>query len=156
MAYFPLFVELKEKPVLVVGGGAVAARRIQALTEFGCRITVGSLEITDELLKMAERGLISWKREEYRRNVLEEEGRRPVFVLAAAPGAVNAQVVRDCKNAGIPVNDASRKENCDFYFPGLIKDGETVVGVTAGGKDHKFAAALSQVIRTFIKETWKA
>lgn len=123
MAYFPLFVELKERPVLVVGGGAVAARRTQALAEFGCRITVVSPKITDGLLKMAERGTILWKEEEYRKNVLEGEGRRPVFVLAAAQDAVNAQVVRDCKNAGIPVNDASRKENCDFYFPGIIKDG---------------------------------
>lgn len=156
MAYFPLFVELKEKPVLVVGGGVVAARRIRTLAEFGCRITVVSPRITDELLKMTEQGTIFWKEEEYQRNVLEEEGRRPVFVLAAAQDAVNAQVVRDCKNVRIPVNDASRKENCDFYFPGLIKDGETVVGVTAGGMDHKLAAALSRVIRTFIKETWKA
>lgn len=156
MAYFPLFVELKEKPVLVVGGGAVAARRIQTLAEFGCRITVVSPQITDELFKMTEQGTIFWRKERYQKNVLEGEGRRPVFVLAAAQGAVNEQVVRDCKNAGIPVNDASRKENCDFYFPGLIKDGETVVGVTAGGEDHKLAAALSQVIRTFIKETWKA
>ena len=156
MAYFPLFVELKEKPVLVVGGGVVAARRIRTLAEFGCRITVVSPRITDELLKMTEQGTILWKEEEYQRKVLEEEGRRPVFVLAAAQDAVNAQVVRDCKNVRIPVNDASRKENCDFYFPGLIKDGETVVGVTAGGMDHKLAAALSPVIRTFIKETWKA
>lgn len=156
MAYFPLFVELKEKPVLVVGGGVVAARRIRTLAEFGCRITVVSPRITDELLKMTEQGTILWKEEEYQRKVLEEEGRRPVFVLAAAQDAVNAQVVRDCKNVRIPVNDASRKENCDFYFPGLIKDGETVVGVTAGGMDHKLAAALSRVIRTFIKETWKA
>lgn len=156
MAYFPLFVELKEKPVLVVGGGVVAARRIRTLAEFGCRITVVSPRITDELLKMTEQGTIFWKEEEYQRNVLEEEGGRPVFVLAAAQDAVNAQVVRDCKNVRIPVNDASRKENCDFYFPGLIKDGETVVGVTAGGMDHKLAAALSRVIRTFIKETWKA
>lgn len=156
MAYFPLFVELKEKPVLVVGGGAIAARRIQTLAEFGCRITVVSPQITDGLLELADQGEILWKKEEYQKNMLEEDGKRPVFVLAAAGETVNEQVVRDCRSAEIPVNDASRKENCDFYFPGLIKDGETVVGVTAGGRDHKLAAALSQVIRTFMKETWKA
>ena len=87
-------------------------------------------------------------------SVLETE--QPFFVLAAAGREVNETVVKDCRAAGIPVNDASCRENCDFYFPGIVKEGETVVGITAGGRDHKLAAALSGLVRRFMKETWKA
>lgn len=72
---------------------------------------------------------------------------RPLFVLAAAGAGVNKTVVRDCRLLGIPVNDASEKENCSFYFPGIAKNGGAVAGVTSGGGDHRLAAALSEAVR---------
>ena len=55
------------------------------------------------------------------------------FVLAAATPEINAQVVRECRK-NIPVNNASDRDQCDFYFPGITKDGDTVVGITSGGR----------------------
>lgn len=72
---------------------------------------------------------------------------RPLFVLAAAGAGVNKTVVRDCRLLGIPVNDASEKENCSFYFPGIAKHGEAVAGVISGGEDHRLAAVLSEAVR---------
>ena len=74
-----------------------------------------------------------------------------MFWLPGRQG-VNEAVVRDCRSLGIPVNDASQKERCDFYFPGLIRQGETVIGVTSGGTDHRLAASLSAVVRDYMKE----
>ena len=54
MAYFPLFVNLEGRRVLVVGGGKIAARRIRTLLEFGCEITVVAPEVGEELLEMLE------------------------------------------------------------------------------------------------------
>ena len=54
MAYFPLFVKLEGRRVLVVGGGKIAARRIRTLLEFGCEITVVAPEVGEELLEMLE------------------------------------------------------------------------------------------------------
>ena len=56
MAYFPLFVNLEGRRVLVVGGGKIAARRIRTLLEFGCEITVVAPEVGEELLEMLEKG----------------------------------------------------------------------------------------------------
>lgn len=72
---------------------------------------------------------------------------RPLFVLAAAGAGVNKMVVQDCRLLGIPVNDASEKENCSFYFPGIAKHGEAVAGVISGGEDHRLAAVLSEAVR---------
>lgn len=54
MAYFPMFVDLAGKHVLVVGGGVIAARRIRTLLEFGCEITVVSLEMCGDLRELCE------------------------------------------------------------------------------------------------------
>lgn len=157
MGYFPLFVDLEGKRVLIVGGGAVAARRAGVLLEFGCRITVVSPELGDGMRALFEAGRVDWRQEAYSSDCLLRPGEeRPFFVLAAAGGDANRLVVSDCRAVAIPVNDASRKENCDFYFPGIVKEGEAVIGITSGGGDHKLAAALRGLVRHFIEETWKA
>lgn len=150
MAYFPMFVELEGRTVLIVGGGRIAARRAKTLSEFGCRIIVVSPEVSRELEEMlSDDGKGVWEKAEYESGFLSRY--QPLFVLAAATAPVNRTVVSDCEKRRIPVNDASRKENCDFYFPGIVKDGEAVIGVTSGGGDHSLAAALTREIRAFIR-----
>lgn len=151
MGYFPMFVDLEGRTVLIVGGGRIAARRAKTLSEFGCRIVVVSPEVSRELKEMlSENGKGVWEKAEYGSGFLDRY--RPFFVLAAATAPVNGTVVSDCEKRKILVNDASRKENCDFYFPGIVKDGEAVVGVTSGGGDHSLAAALTREIRALIRE----
>lgn len=154
MSFFPLFIELCEKEILVVGGGRIAERRIEALLPFGCRIHVVAPDLSEGLMRRQAEGKLRWSRGVYDMSVLEAE--RPFFVLAAAGREVGKKVTEDCRAAGIPVNDASCRENCDFYFPGLVKEGEAVIGITAGGRDHRLAAALSGLVRRFMEETWKA
>lgn len=160
MAYFPLFINLEDKPILVIGGGVIAERRIRSLLEFGCKITVVSPNLTDKLEQFAETGKIVWRNEVYSKECLNgcipgSESSAWMFVLAAALDHVNKDIVRDCKAIGIPVNNASRKEDCDFYFPGLIKEKELVIGITSGGSDHGFVAVLSKKIRELVQKTWQ-
>ena len=183
-----MFVDLKGRHVLVVGGGKIAARRVRTLLEFGCRITVVSPEICEELWEMLERNAgivkddgksgsekvkfsgmdeknrIVWKKKKYESGELEMllpdgmeangAGDRKeygfAFVLAAAVPGINAEVVRGCRKKRIPVNNASDRDQCDFYFPGIAKDGDTVVGITSGGGDHKMAARISGKIRELL------
>lgn len=166
MAYFPFFVNLEGRHVLVIGGGTIAARRVRVLLEFGCEILVIAPQIGKEmelLLSEAEKEkgtkskALTWKCENYHKEVLgiagnQGEGSGYAFVLAAALPDVNSQVAKDCRQLGILVNDASKKENCDFYFPGLVKEEELVVGITASGSDHRRAAALTAKIRKMLRE----
>lgn len=148
MAYFPLFIDLEGKNVVVVGGGKIAARRTNVLLDFGCKILVIAPEIGAEMKELLKNSQIIWRQESYKGF---EQEINPIFVLAAATEDVNLQVVNDCKALAVPVNDASKKERCDFYFPGIAKDGGLVVGVTAGGSDHKSAAALTARVRELIR-----
>lgn len=151
MAYFPLFVDLEGRQVLVVGGGKIAVRRVRTLLEFGCQITVVSPEVCEEL-----REKVLWKEKRYDETDLESlgnvgEASRFVFVLAAAAPEVNEKIVCDCRKKKIPVNNASNRDQCDFYFPGIAKDGDTVVGITSGGGDHRLAAKISAAVRQILR-----
>lgn len=151
MAYFPLFVDLEGRQVLVVGGGKIAMRRVRTLLEFGCEITVVSPEVFEEL-----REKVLWKKKRYDETDLESlgnvgEASRFIFVLAATAPEVNEKIVCDCRKKKIPVNNASNRDQCDFYFPGIAKDGDTVVGITSGGGDHRLAAKISAAVRQILR-----
>ena len=112
--YFPLFVDISEKEILFVGGGKIAARRINALAPFTQRITIVAPEADGSILGLTEEGEVSWIMREFEDEDLEEKD----LVFAATDDAeLNEQIALMCRQKGIPVNVSSDKILCDFYFP---------------------------------------
>lgn len=146
--YFPLFINIKEKKILVFGGGNIATRRIKAMLPYGACIRIIAPEISEELQQLAEQNgnLIL----DYRKYKLSEL-QKPDFVLAATNDEkVNQTIFRECRHKGILVNVASNRELCDFYFPGVVQQGDITVGITANGKNHKKAAEVTEQIRKLL------
>ena len=147
--YFPLFFSLEHKKVLIVGGGKVGTRRAKALLPFCKHITVVSLEFSKELIKIVRKeNRITLIKAPFRADQLKN----PFFVLAATNSeSVNEEIVAECRKREIFVNHGGDKAQCDFYFPGIAREGEITVGVTAGGRDHKKAAEVTKGIRELLK-----
>lgn len=146
--YFPLFINLEGKEVLVFGAGAIASRRIRALLDFGCDLTVIAPDASAEVQKLSEEGKLLWKKISYQPGMAEGA----FLVLAATDEQeVNAQIREECKAFGIPVNVSSDRKLCDFYFPGLAVEGELVAGVTAGGGNHGLAREAAKCVREALK-----
>ena len=116
--YFPLFVDISEKKMVVFGGGKIATRRVDTLLGFTENITVIAPQVTDRIKKLSKEKQIQWILDVYDVKLLKGAD----FVLAATDDPVcNTRIVADCKAVNIPVNTAHRKELCDFYFPGIIR-----------------------------------
>ncbi|MEY8339317.1 bifunctional precorrin-2 dehydrogenase/sirohydrochlorin ferrochelatase [Lachnospiraceae bacterium 62-35] len=149
-SYFPLFWNMSGKTILFVGGGRVAERRIMALLSVvkkGLHIIVVSPEATALVDKYATDGYIYWKRREFS----PEDVDNADFVIAASDRRdMNERIVGICQEKGIPVNDAGKKENCDFYFPGIAVKGSVVAGITASGKDHNLTRDVTKAIRELL------
>ncbi len=146
--YFPLFVNLEGKKVIVYGAGVIGSRRILALLEFGCCLTVAAPEASKEVQRLSKEGKIIWQKKKYESG---EISRDACFVLAASSDReVNAQIGAECREKHIPVNVSSDRELCDFYFPGLAVKEELVAGVTAGGSDHRKAREVTEKIRSLL------
>lgn len=140
---FPLFLDLSEKTVVLVGGGTIAARRIGTLRLFGCRIVV----IAPELKANAE-GL-TWLQRPYRPGDLQG-----AFLAIAATDdrAVNHQVGEEARQLGIPVSVADCEAECTFYFPAICAGDDLVAGVVSSGKDHHKTARAAKEIRKVLEE----
>ncbi len=150
--YFPMFVDLWKKPVLVVGAGRIAGRRIRTLLQFGACVTVIAPEISDEIQKMSESSEGA-RIKLVHRSCEETDGKGMYLVLAATDDPMlNARICCQAKEMGALVNNASDRSQCDFYFPGIIKEEGTVIGFNAGGTDHRWARKLRQKVEAFLVE----
>ena len=148
-SHFPLFFDLRGKQVVFIGGGAIAERRVRVLAEFAGQKTVIAPALTEGLEALAAAGEITAVRRVYAAGDLE--GADLVFACTDST-ETNEAVVRDARAAGIPVNDCENRELCGFYFPGVVTEGDVVVGMTASGKDHKKAKEVREEIAELLKK----
>jgi len=113
--HFPLFIELKDKPCLVVGAGPVAVRKTKALSSFGARV----VQVAPETCG---------------RNFSDDDVEGMTLVVAATnDAAVNRRVSDLCRRKGIPVNVVDDPALCTFFFPALCRKGPMTVAVSSGG-----------------------
>ena len=144
--YFPLFLSLAGKQVVVAGAGHIAARRAKALLGFGCSVRVIAPDISGEMSEVAEDGaqLLC------RRYEPGDCTGAALVVAATSERETNAAIAHECGELNIPVSVADCKEQSTFYFPGLASGGSVTIGVTAGGSDHRLARRLTEKIRLLL------
>ena len=147
--YFPMFVDISHKKVVVVGAGTIAKRRIRTLVDFTECLTVIAPEVNPELLELQAQGKIRILKKQYQREDIYDAD---LVIAATNDHQTNEDIYSVCKCMGITVNVCSDKTKCDFYFPGIVQNGNVVVGVTASGSDHKEARKTVEKIRSIFPE----
>ena len=147
--FFPVFIDLSGKKVLVIGAGKIARRRIAVLCQFTPELTVIAPEALPEIESLAGEGRIRLLKK-----AVEEDDLKGADLVFAATNdhAVNDRIHSVCKSLGITVNVSTDRKKSDFYFPGIARKGDLVAGVTASGKYHAAAREASERIRALFEE----
>lgn len=150
MAFFPVFQDLENRKVLIVGGGTVALRKAEKLLPFGPRLTVVAPEFRQEFAGM---GLTLLPRA-FRDGDID--GETMLVIAAAGDPAVNRRVSELCRERGIPVNVVDNPELCTFLFPSLIKEGRLTVGISTSGASPSAAIWLKENVERLLPENLDA
>ena len=147
--YFPLFINIENQAVLVVGAGKIATRRIKTLSKFNCNITVIAPFASDEVLKMHELEQIVYKNRAFQQRDIDE-----MFLVVSATDnrEINHEIYCLTEKKGIFHSIADCKEECNFYFPAIVETQDAVIGITAQGKSHKAASMMADKIRGITNE----
>jgi precorrin-2 dehydrogenase / sirohydrochlorin ferrochelatase len=140
MRYFPINLDIRGKPVIVVGGGAVAARKCLSLIAAGARVTVIAPTLASTLRGLAEEEQLSHLPREYKAGDLA--GSFLVFAATDSP-TVNRAVAGEAKDRGIMANIADSPDLCAFTLPAVLCRDELLITVSTGG----VAPALAGKIR---------
>lgn len=147
--YFPMFIDLSDKLVVVAGGGNIATRRVKTLLNFTRNIVVIAPKVTMELMELGKAGKVQVQLRTIRRS---DFGNAYMVLAATNDRKLNDEIYRVCKEEGIYVNVSSDREKCDFYFPGVLMEEEMVVGITASGIDHHKARRIREEIEKVLHD----
>ncbi|WP_416411828.1 siroheme synthase CysG [Pantoea sp. App145] len=147
MDYLPLFADLKNRPVLVVGGGDIAARKIELLRRAGAHVRVTARELGHELQALHEIAAIEWVAQTFDAEQLEG-----VFLVIAATdnNILNGQVF-DAANARHKlVNVVDDQPKCSFIFPSIVDRSPLVVAISSSGTAPVLARLLREKIEALL------
>lgn len=146
---YPIVVELDGRSVVVVGGGRVAERKVTRLLEAGATVLINSPRLTTRLAELAANGEVQWLRGEYEAEVVA--GAALVFAATDDP-ALNDQVLRDARAAGVWANSASGRE-VGFIVPavGVVEQ----VGVAVWSGSPAFSVRLRDELVALIDDRWQ-
>lgn len=136
---YPIYADLAGRPVLVVGGGSVAARKVRRLLECGARVTVVSREVSDELSDLDSEDDLDIIRRSYRRGDAEE---RWLVVAATDSQKVNRRVSRHAEENNIFCNVVDVPGLCSFHVPAVVRRGLLQLAISTGGASPAMARRL--------------
>lgn len=141
MSLFPIFVKLQGRLVLVVGGGEIAAGKIEGLLRAGAKVRVIAPEVHASLAEPIRDRKIEWVPRKF--HVQDLAGATLVIAATSAPG-VNALVYREAEACGILCNAVDDIENCHFYYGSIVQRGDLQIAISTNGKSPALAQRLRQ------------
>ncbi len=142
--YFPMFINLENKNIVVFGAGKIALRRVKVLINSKCNITIVAPEILKDFYNINNINII---KDSYNKKYLKD-----AFIVLAITNDnnINNKIYFDCKENNIIVNVASDKNKCDFFFPGVIYKESYTIGICGNGKNHKLIKNIKNKIKDFL------
>lgn len=152
MRYFPIQLDIRGRPCLVVGGGRVGTRKAKSLLACGGRVTVVSPTVTDELHGLAAVGDLILRQRDY--DQLDLQG---MFLVMGATDdeKLNRRIRSDAERRKILCNIADRPELCDFILPAVVQRGDLVLTVSTSGRSPALAKKLRKDLQMQFGDEYK-
>ena len=155
--WFPLFINLENKKVLVIGGGKVAAKKIEKILEYGADITVVTENVMEEkLLKLENIKIQNNQKIEDDKAKIEKLVKGYFWVIAATDNEeLNENIANVCDSNGMLINNVSSKVNMNAMFGGIVKNSEFQIAISTSGKNCKRSRAMKSEIQKVLDKIEK-
>lgn len=145
MRYYPICLDVRKRPCLVVGGGRVGTRKVKGLLACGACVTVISPDVSAELLALANEERIELKQRAYRSSDLGD-----VFLVIGATNdaALNRRIHADAEQVQRLCNIADQPRLCNFILPSVVEQGDLILAISTSGTSPAFAKHLRRKLQT--------
>nr|VFJ65623.1 MAG: uroporphyrin-III C-methyltransferase / precorrin-2 dehydrogenase / sirohydrochlorin ferrochelatase [Candidatus Kentron sp. FW] len=147
MDFLPVFLDIKKRPCLVIGGGEVAARKVALLLQAGASVTVVAPDPGTTLARLYKEGRIEYVKRVFRADDLDGCS---LAIAATDDPTLNRQVAHLANMRGIPINVVDKPELCSFVMPSIIDRSPVIVAVSTGGASPVLARLIRARIETLI------
>ncbi len=151
MQYYPVYLDMKGRQALVVGGGAVGSRKAQTLLRAGARVTVVSPRATEVIRDLAGAGRLTWHDRPYRSSDMTS-----MFLVFSATDDpdLNSRIGADAARHHVLCNFADQPDRGHFILPSLVERGDLLISISTSGKSPAVARRLRQELEAYFGEEY--
>jgi precorrin-2 dehydrogenase len=139
-----MFLKLDGRPCLLVGAGRVGENKLRTLLRAGAQVRVVSPRATPGVERLAREGKAVWLRRKFKGHDLS--GMLLVIVATSSP-AVNKRVSEQARRRGVLCNAVDDPQNCDFYYPAVVRRGNFQIAISTGGHSPELAHRLRKELQ---------
>lgn len=144
--YYPIYLDIENKPILIVGGGMIALRKVETLLNYGALVTIVSPRIIPELQDMVNKEQCKWIPKEY---AIEDIQDSLLIFSCTEKEEVNAQVALDARANNISINVVDDPDKCSFIVPSILTRGDLTIAVSTAGSSPIVARQIRQELEEF-------
>jgi siroheme synthase-like protein len=139
--YYPIFLDIENRNVVIIGGGEVCARKAETMMRYGAKVTIVSPELTPEIEQWAAKGQLTVHRKRYETTDIEDAH---IVIASTDDTPVNERVAADARALRIPVNVVDVTHLCEFIVPAIIEKDGIQIAISTGGKSPALARTLKE------------
>ena len=150
MKYFPTFINLNNKKVLVIGAGYIAGKKLERLLDFTKNITIIAPEVSDKVKKLVDENRLTLQKREIQKKDVKDFS---IVVVAIDDISVQKEIYEECQKYNILCNSVDSVEYCDFIFPSYIKKDSLTIAISTSGSSPSVAKYLKVAIENLIPDS---
>ncbi len=149
MSYFPAFLKLDNKKILIVGGGYIAYEKLDHLLDFTHDIKVIAPEISDDMSSRIAKENLAYEKRTYCMGDIKEFA---VVIVAVDDIPLQAEIFQESKQYNCLCNSVDSVDYCDFIFPSYVKKDDLTIAISTSGASPAMAKHLRRYLQNLIPE----
>ncbi len=149
MSYFPAFLKLDNKKILIVGGGYIAHEKLEHLLDFTKDITVVALELSDKMLNDISENSLVYEQREYKVGDIKDFA---IVIVAVDDIPLQAEIFQESKKYNCLCNSVDSVDYCDFIFPSYVKKDDLTIAISTSGASPAMAKHLRIYLQNLIPD----
>ena len=145
--YYPVFFDLEDRSVLVIGGGRLALEKVRGLLAAAASVTVVAASLNQELAELRDSGSVEHLARDYRTTDMQG---RALVMAARDDRSGNAALHADAQAAGVPFNAADDPAHCDFILPAVVRQTPLTLAISTGGSSPAMARRIREELSEYL------
>lgn len=142
-AYYPVFIDIKERNCLVIGGGNIGEEKVHKLLDCHANVTVVSPEVNDGVQQLVDGDRVTWHKREYSPGDLEGAF---IAIAATDDNNVNRQIAKEAEERNVLLNVVDVTHLCTFIAPSVATRGDVTIAASTGGASPALARKFREVL----------
>ena len=150
MSFFPMYMDMRDLKVLLVGGGAIATEKLEKLVDFTKEITVIASEVSLEANQLITDHCLTLYQRAYRRGDIDGFD---IVIVATDTVELHKAIYEESRGSRTLVNSVDNTDYCDFIFPSYVQKGDLTIAFSTGGASPAFAKYIRRHFEKIIPDS---